>query len=145
MKVVLALCLALMTFAAAPTRAAEEQPVGYGGAKVQLAPFMAPYRVPGQAVRYTVVVLRLVLDVGLNERAACFMAPIVHEKFLLYLYKKMPQPEDFQGQRKDVMLEELLKVATAATTRGMYSAIELVDETSPPLDPKSQTLSTQCK
>jgi len=130
---------------ACPVLAAEEEPVGYGGAKVQLAPLMAPYRAPGAGVRYQVVSVRLVLDVGLNERAACFMAPVIHEKFLMYFYKIMPKPEDFQGQRRDVMLEELLKVATAATTRGIYSGIEFVDETSPPMDPKSQTLSTQCR
>lgn len=141
---------ALAVFAASvasiqPDAAAEEKPVGYGGAMVQLAPMMAPYRLPGEGVRYQVVTFRLVLDVGLNERAACFMAPVVHEKFLLYLAKKMPTPEDFQGQRKDVMLEDLLNVATATTTRGMYSGVQLVDETSPAMDPKSQTLSTQCR
>ncbi len=135
----------LTTSMACPVLAAEEEPVGYGGAKVQLAPLMAPYRAPGAGVRYQVVSVRLVLDVGLNERAACFMAPVIHEKFLMYFYKIMPKPEDFQGQRRDVMLEELLKVATAATTRGIYSGIEFVDETSPPMDPKSQTLSTQCR
>jgi hypothetical protein len=143
MKAFLVLCLVLAAMVS-PARAADEKPVGYGGAIVQLAPFMAPYR-SSEGIRYQVMTFRLVLDVGLNERAACFMAPIVHEKFLLYLYKKMPTPEDFQGQRKDVMLEDLLKVATEATTRGMYSAIQLVDETSPELDPKSKTLTSQCK
>ncbi len=125
-------------------RAAEEQPIGYGGAKVQLAPIMAPYG-DGRTVRYQVVTVRMVLDVGLNERPACFMIPVVHEKILLYLYKNMPQPADLQGQRKDVFTKALLDVATETTDRGFYSGVELVDDTSPPLDPKSQTLSTQCK
>lgn len=128
-----------------PAFAAADEPVGYGGAKVQLQPLMVPYRVPGAPVRYNVVSVRLVLAVGLNERPACFMAPVIHEKFLLYFYKTMPPPEDFQGQRRDVMMQQLLDVATAATTRGMYSGVEFVDETSPPLDPKSLTLTSQCK
>lgn len=138
------LCVALL-WGAVPSFAAEENPVGYGGAKVQLMPLMVPYRVAGSPVRYNVVSVRLVLDVGLMERPACFMIPVIHEKFLLYFYKNMPPPEDFQGQRRDVMMEHLLEVATAATTRGMYSGVEFVDETSPPLDPKSQTLTSQCK
>lgn len=138
------LCVALL-LGPGPAFAAADEPVGYGGAKVQLMPLMVPYRVPGAGVRYNVVSVRLVLDVGLNERPACFMAPVIHEKFLLYFYKTMPPPEDFAGQRLDVMKEALLKVAIDATTRGMYSAVEFVDETSPPLDPKSLTLTSQCK
>ena len=105
---------------------------------------MAPYRTPG-GIRYQVVTVRMVLDVGINEKPACYMIPIVHEKFLLYFNKTMPQPEDFQGQRKDVMIKTLLDLATATTDRGFYAGVELVDETTPPLDPKSQTLSVQCK
>ena len=125
---------------------AEEKPVGYGGAMVQLAPMMSPYRI-GNQVRYQVVTLRLILDVGLNERPACFMVPVFHEKILLYLYKNMPAPADFVGQRRDVMEKALLDLATATTDRGFYSGVKVVDESSPSLmtDPKSQTLSTQCR
>jgi hypothetical protein len=124
--------------------AAEEKPVGYGGAKVQMAPIMSPYRV-GNTVRYQVVTVRLVLDVGLNERPSCFMVPVVHEKFLMYFYKTQPVPEDFKGQRLDVMQKNLLDIATATTDRGFYAGVEVVDDTAPALDPKSQTLSTQCR
>lgn len=142
MKYLLAI---LSVLAAAPATAAEE-PVGYGGAKVQLAPIMSPYRTPS-GVRYQVVTLRLVLDVGVNERPACFMVPVVHEKFMFYLYNKMPQPADFQGQRAEVMIKELLDLATRTTTRGFYSGVELVreGEDKSQMDPKSQTLSTQCR
>jgi hypothetical protein len=136
-----------------PVRAADEEPIGYGGAKVQLNPIMAPYRV-GNSVRYQVVTVRLILDVGVNERPACFMVPIVHEKFVLHFYKTMPTPADFVGQRKDVLQQTLLDIATATTDRGYYSGIEVVDDSmlaprdekaGAPLDPKSQTLSTQCR
>ena len=117
----------LLLFAAAllivpAAQAAEYEPIGYGGAKVPLAPIMAPYRI-GKSVRYQVVTVRMVLDVGLNERPACFMIPVVHEKILLYLYKAMPQPADLEGQRKDVFLKALLDVATDATDRGLFSGI----------------------
>lgn len=122
-----------------------EAGIGYGGAKVQLQPLMSPYKGAGGRVQYQVITVRLVLDVGVNEKPACFMIPIIQEKLLLYLAKKQPRPEDLTGQRKDVFLKEILDVATAATDRGFYSGVELVDETSPELDPKSRTLSTQCK
>jgi len=130
--------------AAPPPPAPADQPVGYGGAKVQMAPIMSPYRT-ASGVRYQVITMRMVLDVGLNERPSCFMIPIVHEKILLYLNRTKPQPADLMGQRKDVFLKEILDVAAAATGRGFYAGVELVDDTSPPLDPKSQTLSTQCR
>lgn len=127
-----------------PATDEEKAGIGYGGAKVQLAPMMAPYRT-SRGVQYQVVIVRMTLDVGVNEKPACFMIPIIHEKFLLYFNKTQPTPADFVGQRKDVMLKALLDLATETTDRGFYAGVELVDETSPPMDPKSQTLSVQCK
>ena len=130
-----------------PGSAEAEGAIGYGGARVQLSPMMAPYRTPS-GVTYQVVTLRLVLDVGINERPACFMAPIVHEKILMYLNKAQLQPADLVGQRKEVFEKTLLNIATATTDRGYYSGVELVDDASKPLtelDTKSQTLSAQCK
>lgn len=143
MKVLLA---ALSLLIAAPAYAAEDEPVGYGGAKVQLQPFMSPYRTPS-GVRYQVMTLRLILDVGVNERPACFMVPVVHEKLMLHLYKTMPQPADLQGQRLEVFIKDLLDVATATTARGFYSGVELVQDgdDKSKMDPKSQTLTSQCK
>ncbi len=143
----LALLLAAPAFAAvAPPPPQAEGPIGYGGAKVQLNPIMSPYRTPS-GVRYQVISIRMVLDVGVNERPACFMIPVVHEKILFYLYKNMPSPEDLQGQRRDVFLKEMLDLATAATDRGFYAGVELVgeDDDKSKMDPKSQTLSSQCK
>ncbi len=132
--------------------AAESEPVGYGGAKIQLSPIMAPYRT-STGVRYQVVTVRLVLDVGVNERPACFMIPVVHEKFLLYFTKALLGPADLAGQRKDVVAKTLLDLATATTDRGFYSGVEIVDDSmlargddkATTLDPKSQTLSVQCR
>lgn len=148
------LLTAMLTAMSAPTFAAEsENAVGYGGARVQLMPFMVPYRTPS-GTQYQVVTLQLVLDVGVMERAGCFMAPIVHEKLLLYLHKLKPTPADFQGQRLDVIKQELLNVALSATDRGVYSAVNVVDEallqvkdekTGTHMDPKSTTLTSQCK
>ncbi len=122
-----------------------EGAIGYGGAQVQLQPIMAPYRT-SYGTQYQVVTVRMTLDAGLNEKPACFMIPILQEKFLLYFYQTEPTPDDFVGQRKDVMVKKLLDLATATTDRGYYAGVELVDETSKSLDddPKSKTLSVQC-
>src|SRR4051812_24297423 len=64
----------------------EEGAVGYGGAKVQMSPFMVPYRA-SSGVRYEPVMVRLVLDSGPKERSACFSVPYVHDRFLAYFYK----------------------------------------------------------
>ena len=155
------LLAATLMAASAPGFAAEhgggggggENAIGYGGARVQLMPFMVPYKT-SSGLQYQVVTLQLVLDVGVMERAGCFMAPIVHEKLLLYLHKLKPVPADFQGQRLEVIQKEMLDVATAATDRGVYSAVNFVyetmlqmkdDKTGTHMDPKSTTLTSQCK
>jgi hypothetical protein len=120
---------AAMLLAAAPSFAEDAAPVGYGGSRVRLQPIMSPYRTPS-GIQYQVITVQLVLDVGVNEKPACFMIPIVHEKFLMYLYKTMPQPEDLIGQRKDVFEKALLDIATATTDRGFYAGVQVVDEAS---------------
>ncbi len=127
-------------------------PVGYEGFKIQLAPIMSPYRT-SSGVRYQVVTLRLMLNAGDTERPGCFMVPIIHEKFLMYFNKVQPAPADFVGQRKDVLAEELLKLAIATTDRSYFSGVEIVDDgmlargedKTTNLDPRSATLSTQCR
>lgn len=140
--------------AAAP--AAEEGPVGYGGAKIQMLPMMAPYRT-SQGVRYHVLTLRLVLAPNPEtERPACFMVPILHEKILMYLHKAKLQQADFSGQRLDVLRQKLLEVAIANTDRSYFTDVEFLDDqsmlpatgdakTATSLDPRSATLSSQCK
>ncbi len=186
----IAAILAGVLLAASPTAPvfaahSADEPIGYGGAKVRLAPFMAPYRTPS-GVRYQVITLQLILDAGLNEKPACFMAPIIHEKFWMYLNSALLQPADLVGQRKEVLEKKLLDIAVATTDRGYYSGVQIVDESSlmvrdaepspigkdgqpeqkkpttegskpldptvkmtnadpMALDPKSKTLSSQCK
>lgn len=142
--------------------AAEEDAVGYGGAKIQMMPMMAPIRV-GKETRYHVLTLRLVLAPNPEtERPACFMVPVIHEKILLYLDKAKLQEADFSGQRLEVLAEKLLEVATATTDRGYFTSVEFLDDQSmlpvttknkdgvevksnTSLDPRSATLSSQCK
>ena len=153
---------ALLFALAAPVHAAEHgggegAPVGYGGAKIQLMPIMAPYRA-GKELRYQVLTLRLVLAPNPEtERPACFMIPILHEKILLYLHKAKLQQADFSGQRLDVLREKLLEVAIANTDRSYFTAVEFLDDQSmlpspggskasaTSLDPRSATLTSQCK
>lgn len=139
---ILALAAALL---AAQPSTAQQGGVGYGGAKVQLQPMMVPTRNSAGEVRYEVLTVRLVLDVGERERPACFSIPYVHEAMLLYLYHANLTPADLIGQRQEVLAKSLLDVAIKATDRGFYSAVEIVNEGTQAMDPKSQTLSNQCK
>ena len=124
-----------------------EGAVGYGGAKVQMHPIMVPTRNSAGQVRFEVLTVRLVLDAGPKERPACFSVPIVQEKMLMYLYRAKLVPGDLIGQRREVLAKALLDVAIKSTAKGFYSGVELVEGTSQvaELDPKSQTLSNQCK
>ena len=143
-------------WSAAPAGGADEGAVGYGGAKIQMMPIMAPYRV-GKSMRYHPLTLRLVLAPNPEtERPACFMVPILHEKILMFLHKANLQQADFTGQRLDVLREKILAVAIANTDRSYFTGIEFLDDqsmlptpgdtkTATSLDPRSSTLSSQCK
>ena len=129
----------------APPAAGGEGKVGYSDTQIQLGGMMAPTR-SRDGTKFEVVTIRLQLAVGENERAACWMAPIVAEKLLMYLHGAKLEPADFQGQRRELLIKNLFDVAVKTTDRGYYTGIALVDETTPPLtDPKSMTLSSQCK
>jgi hypothetical protein len=117
--------------AGAALAAEEEAPagaVGYGGAYVQLKPLMIPTRGPTGAISYEALTVRLVLDAGERERVACFSAPIVHEKFLLYLHSANLTPADLVGKRKDVLAKKLLEVAIASTAKNYYSDVKIIDQ-----------------
>ena len=126
---------------------AVRKPIGYGGPRVELQPFLVPARAADGSSRYEVLTVRLVLDAGEKQRQGCFAAPMVHEQFLIYLYKANLTPEDFTGKRRDVLMKSLLDVAIKSTMKGYYSGVEAVDSNSPPLsdDPISLSLTQQCK
>ncbi len=130
MKTILSVCAALILFAG--TASAETKPeagaVGYGGAYVQLKPLMVPTWASNGAVTYEAVTLRLVLDAGERERVACFSAPIVHEKMLMYFYNAKLSAADFVGKRKDVLEKTLLDLAISSTAKNYYSAVKIVDQ-----------------
>jgi hypothetical protein len=146
------LALAFAAFAALTVAAEEAAPVGYGGAKVQMQPLMAPYRTSG-GVRYEPVTVRLTLDAGPKERPACFSIPIVHDRMVRFLHRANLTAADLAGQRREVLAQRLFEVALKATGKGFYSAAEIVDieprpddpKAAPPMDNKSMTLSAQCK
>lgn len=151
MRRLILLCLAVLAAglaAAAPALAqkkGEDSAVGYGGAKVQLQPFMVPVRNTAGDVRFEVLTLRLVLGPAPRDRPACFSIPIVHEKLLLYFYRAKLVPGDLIGQRREVLAKTLLGVATKATQKGYYSAVEIVDTDDKLTDPVSLTLTNKCK
>ena len=128
-----------------PAAPAAEGKVGYSDTQIQLGGMMAPSHVRGK-VNYEVVTIRLKLAVGENERAACWMAPFVAEKLLMYLHAANLTPEDFQGQRRELLVKNLLDVAIKTTDRSFYTGVVVLDETTPALeDARSKTLSSQCK
>jgi hypothetical protein len=139
MKKILSLYAVLM-FGAVSVQAAETKSdataVGYGGAYVQLKPLMVPTWASNGAVTYEAVTLRLVLDAGERERVACFSAPIVHEKFLMYFYNAKLTTADFIGKRKDVLEKTLLDVAINSTAKNYYSAVKIVDQSQLQLEAK---------
>lgn len=124
----------------------KEEGVGYGGSRIQLHPLMIPARGKDGKVVFEVLTLRVVLDVGEKERPGCFAIPIVHEHFLRYLYKANLTHADLIGARIQVLEKTLLDEAIKVTDKGYYSAVEVVTATTPPLtDPKSLTMSNQCR
>lgn len=127
-----------------PPAAAKDEKVGYSDTLIQLKGMMVPYRTSGGS-SYEVVSIRLQVAPGLNERAACFMAPIVHEKLLMYMHGAKLEAADFSGERRDVLMKNLLDVAIKTTDRSFYTAVQIINPAdAAPLDPKSQTLSSQC-
>jgi hypothetical protein len=118
--------------------------VGYGGAQVQMQPFMTPYHTT-TGVRYQPLILRLTLDAGLNERPACFSIPIVHDRMVTWLFKANLTIDDFSGEKRDVLANNLFNVAVDTVGKGFYTKAEIVGEDAPEMDNKSQTLSAQCK
>ncbi len=131
---------------APPPAAAEggEAKIGYSDAEIQLNGMMVPIKTRN-GMSYEVLTLRLQLAPGETERPACWMAPIVHEKMLIYLHDANLSADDFVGQKRELLARALLDVAIKTTDRGFYAGVVLVEETSPPLAQKSLTLSSQCK
>lgn len=131
---------------APPPAAAEgaENKIGYSDSEIQLNGMMVPIKTRN-GMNYELVTLRLQLAPGESERPACWMAPIVHEKFLMYLHDANLSADDFVGQKRERLARALLDVAIKATDKSFYSGVVLVEETSPPLAQKSLTLSSQCK
>jgi hypothetical protein len=129
----------------APKPQEDDAKIGYSNDEIQLNGMMVPVHTASGGTDYEVLVVRLQVAPGENARPACFMAPIVHEKMLMYLAAAHLEKADFEGQRRDVIAKDLFDVAVKTTDRGYYTGVTLVDETSPALDSKSQTLSSQCR
>ena len=127
--------------------AEDEGAIGYTGPRIQLAPFLAPYVTPA-GPQYEVLTIRLRLPEGV-ERPGCWLVPIVHEKILMYLYDAKLKRADFQGERREALRENIFKVVIKARDRSVYTNLTFVDSNSDPIsqetDPRSATLSTQCK
>lgn len=131
---------------APPPAAAQgaEPKIGYSDSEIQLNPMMVPIKTRA-GMSYQPLTLRLQLAPGESERPACWMAPFVHEKMMIYLHDAHLSDDDFAGQKLELLERALLDVAIKVTDRSFYSGVVMVDETSPPMAQKSLTLSSQCK
>jgi len=129
---------------------AQAQPIGYGGPRIQLHPIMVPYR-GAAGVYYAPVTIRLVLredgekNVTARQRSACYSAPLIHEKFLIFLHGAGLRAGDLTGRNAEVVTGQLHEVAERAVGPGILAGVEFVEVSSPPLSPISRTLSTQCR
>jgi|GEM_PF-3542878 len=119
--------------------AQDKSGVGYGGAYVQLKPIMTPVVGPGGQVTFEALTIRLILDAGERERGGCFSVPMVHEKIVMHLYKNKPTMADLVGQRSEVLAKQLLEVAIAATDKGYYSDVKIIDQGQLQLEAKKST------
>lgn len=119
--------------------AQDKSGVGYGGAYVQLKPIMTPVIGPGGKVGFEAVTIRLILDAGEKERGGCFSAPMVHEKFVMHFFKNKPTMADLVPPRRDVLAKQLLEVAIAATDKGYYSDVKIIDPAQLQLEAKKST------
>jgi hypothetical protein len=138
--------LAGTLLAALPTpAAAQSRGIGYDGARIQMKPLMVPVREKKGGVSYHPLVVRLMLSPGRYERPACFSVPYVHERVMMHLARTPLERADLVGPRREILARTILEIATQATAHGYYLAAEVVDDSSPPLEPRSQVMSTMCR
>ena len=150
--------LSVVSPAAAKKSEAREkgvEPIGYGGPHLRLLPIMVPYH-SSAGVRYQPLLLEVEVATGgtgdpkldtkgdLREKQACFILPLVHEKILEWLFKANLTSADFSGEKRDVLEKNLFDTVIAFVGKGFYTKLTILSDDSPPLEPKSETLSKQC-
>jgi len=130
-------------------------PIGYGGPHLRLFPMMVPYRTSA-GVLYQPLIIEVELAAGNGpdslsekgeprEKQACFALPIIHEKLLTYLFSANLVADDFVGERRDVLAKNLFDVLLQDVGKGYFANLTLIGEDAPALDPKSESLSKQCR
>ena len=147
--IVLRLFTALVAMAfcltAGPVLAQEDdlRPRAYVGRYIQLDPIMAPFQT-SRGIRYEVVTVRLIIGENSTARYACFVAPMLHEQIMFYLWERGLTTADFSDERKAGIAADILKFVEDMTDERYYEAVELAardDE----IDEDSQSLSNLCK
>ncbi|MFL2769500.1 MAG: hypothetical protein ACJZ9F_00675 [Rhodospirillaceae bacterium] len=113
------------------------------GRYIQLDPIMVPFQT-GRGIRYQVINVRLIMGEKSTARYACFVAPIVHEKILFYVWQRGLATADFLGDRKNQLAAEILEFVEEETDERYYKNLELAGEFDE-LDQDSEILSNYCK
>ena len=103
-RMLASLLIALLALPALAAPGKKGGAVGYGEDVIQMAPLMAPYK-SSAGVRYEELTIRLKLGLVENERKACFSVPIIHDRFVQYVYSANLTSADFTGERRKVLAD----------------------------------------
>jgi hypothetical protein len=130
---------------APPALAQDEdlRPRALVGRYIQLDPIMIPFQT-ARGIRYEIVTVRMVVGEKSTARYACFVAPMLHEQIMFFLWEKGVTTADFEGDRKVELANKILAYVSDKTDERYYEAIEFAGGYEE-IDEDSQNLSNLCK
>lgn len=139
---VIALFAAIAT---TPVTAQDEdlRPRALVGRYIQLDPIMVPFQT-ARGIRYEIVTVRLVIGANSTAKYACYVAPMLHEQVMFYLWERGVTTADFEGDRKVELANSLLKYISDMTDERYYEVVEFAGGYEE-IDEDSQNLSNLCK
>ena len=149
MRILLLVIMLLLPFAGCviePVAAQEDEdvrPRAYIGRYIQLDPIMVPFQTR-RGIRYEVITVRLVIGANSTAHYACFVAPMLHEKVMFFLWDRGMTSQDFSEDKRSSLGTEILDFVKDETDERYYSAVELVGGYEE-IDEDSEGLSDLCK
>lgn len=113
------------------------------GRYIQLDPIMVPFQT-ARGIRYEIVTVRMVIGENSTARYACFVAPMLHEQIMFFLWERGVTTADFEGDRKVELANKMLTFISDMTDERYYEAIEFAGGYEE-IDEDSQNLSGLCR
>lgn len=128
-----------------PAQAQDEdlRPRALVGRYIQLDPIMVPFQT-ARGIRYEIVTVRMVIGENSTARYACFVAPMLHEQIMFYLWEHSVTTADFEGDRKVELGKKILDYVSDMTDERYYTAIEFAGGYEE-IDEDSENLSNLCR